>query len=155
MHKFGTVIALGLLAIGGITGCATLGGSGQQKVVYHINYNDEHLLKAALGNIKNHINAVCGDMDAAACKNKLDIKVVLHGDGVDMLKQANTNLDLQQKVINLKQQGVDFDVCNNTLKGRKINYKTDLFDVSDKDIVPSGVAELANLQQKGYVYIKP
>ena len=42
-----------------------------------------------------------------------------------------------------------------TLKGRKINYKNDLFDVSEKDIVPSGVAELAKLQQQGYVYIKP
>jgi intracellular sulfur oxidation DsrE/DsrF family protein len=38
---------------------------------------------------------------------------------------------------------------------KKINYKNDLFDVSEKDIVPSGVAEVATLQQKGYVYIKP
>jgi len=27
--------------------------------------------------------------------------------------------------------------------------------VSEKDIVPSGVAEIAALQQKGYVYVKP
>ena len=38
---------------------------------------------------------------------------------------------------------------------KKIDYKNDLFDVSKADIVPSGVAEVANLQQKGYVYIKP
>ena len=61
----------------------------------------------------------------------------------------------QQKVISLKQEGVVFEVCNNTLVNKKINYKNDLFDVSEKDIVPSGVAEIANLQQKGYVYIKP
>ncbi len=119
----------------------------RQKVVYHINTNDEKLLKAALGNIQNHINAVG--------KDNIDLKVVMHGDGLDLLKMANTNPDMQSKILNLKSQKVEFEVCNNTLVGRKINYKNDLFDVSQKDIVPSGVAELAKLQQEGYVYIKP
>lgn len=57
--------------------------------------------------------------------------------------------------MNLKGQDVGFEVCNNTLKGRKIDYKQDLWDVNAEDIVPSGVAELAILQSKGYVYIKP
>ena len=56
---------------------------------------------------------------------------------------------------NLKSQNVSFDVCNNTLKGRKINYEKDLYDVFDEDIVPSGVAELSHLQQQGFTYIKP
>ena len=55
----------------------------------------------------------------------------------------------------MKDQDVKFQVCNNTLRGKKIDYETDLFDVNENDIVPSGVAELARLQQKGYTYIKP
>jgi intracellular sulfur oxidation DsrE/DsrF family protein len=129
------------------TGCATMFGQDKQKVVYHINYNDEKQLNAALGNVKNHINAIG--------KDNIDVKVVMHGNGVDLLKTANTDLDMQQKVIGLKKDGVAFEVCNNTLVNKKINYKNDLFDVSEKDIVPSGVAEVATLQQKGYVYIKP
>jgi len=129
------------------TGCATMLGQDKQKVVYHINYNDEKQLNAALGNVKNHINAIG--------KDNIDVKVVMHGNGVDLLKTANTDLDMQQKVIGLKKDGVAFEVCNNTLVNKKINYKNDLFDVSEKDIVPSGVAEVATLQQKGYVYIKP
>jgi intracellular sulfur oxidation DsrE/DsrF family protein len=154
MHKVLTLATLGLLAVGA-TGCATMGGSDKQKVVYHVNYDDTKLLNAALGNIKNHINAVCKEGDTTPCKDKLDIKVVMHGNGLGLLKQANTDLDMQQKVIGLKKQGVGFDVCGNTLKGKNINYKNDLFEVSEKDIVPSGVAELARLQQQGYVYIKP
>jgi intracellular sulfur oxidation DsrE/DsrF family protein len=119
----------------------------KQKVVYHINTDDAKTLKSALGNIQNHINAVG--------KDNIELKVVMHGDGLELLKIANTNPDLQSKVLNLKSQKVEFEVCNNTLVGRKINYKNDLFDVSEKDIVPSGVAELAKLQQQGYVYIKP
>lgn len=119
----------------------------KQKVVYHVNTDDAKTLKAALGNIQNHINAVG--------KDNIEVKVVMHGDGLELLKIANTNPDMQSKVVNLKTQKVEFEVCNNTLVGRKINYKNDLFDVSEKDIVPSGVAELAKLQQQGYVYIKP
>ena len=145
MRKLLALTVLALLTLG--TGCATMLGQDKQKVVYHINYNDEAQLKAALGNVKNHI--------AAIGKDKIDVKVVMHGNGVDLLKTANTDLDMQQKVIGLKKDGVAFEVCNNTLVNKKINYKNDLFDVSEKDIVPSGVAEVANLQQQGYVYIKP
>lgn len=152
MRRLLTLTALALLAVAG--GCASLTGPGKMKVVYHINYNDEHQLKAALGNVQNHISAVCKDKDTP-CSKLMDVRVVMHGNGVDLLKIANDNLDMQQKIINLKKQEVAFEVCNNTLKGRNINYKNDLFDVSEKDIVPSGVAEIARLQQQGYVYIKP
>lgn len=126
---------------------AVAAGSQKQKVVYHINYKDEATLKAAMGNIQNHLTAVGHD--------KLDIKVVLHGDGVELLRVAKNDRAMQDKIMNLKGQDVGFEVCNNTLKGRKIDYKNDLWDVNAEDIVPSGVAEVANLQQKGYVYIKP
>jgi intracellular sulfur oxidation DsrE/DsrF family protein len=145
MRKLLTLAVLAMLTLG--TGCATMFGQDKQKVVYHINYNDEAQLKSALGNVKNHIKAVGSD--------KVDIKIVMHGKGVDLLKVANTNLDMQQKVIGLKKDGVAFEVCNNTLVNKKIDYKNDLFDVSKADIVPSGVAEIANLEQKGYMYIKP
>ena len=98
-------------------------------------------------NIQNHINAVGAD--------NLDLKVVLHGNGVSLLRSATTNEPLQIAVTNLKTQNVSFHVCNNTLVGRKIDYENDLFEVFDDDIVPSGVAELAHLQQQGYTYIKP
>ena len=123
---------------------------GKQKVVYHINYNggsDDKAYRGALRNIQNHINAVGVE--------NLELKVVLHGNGVGLLKSAKSNQKLQMDVTNLKTQQVSFHVCNNTLAGRKIDYNTDLFEVFDDDIVPSGVAELSRLQQMGYTYIKP
>ena len=51
-------------------------------------------------------------------------------------------------------QNVKFLVCNNTLVGRNIDYKT-LFDVSKDDIVPSANAELSHLQSQGFSYHKP
>ena len=59
------------------------------------------------------------------------------------------------KIDGLKAQGVSFNVCANTVRGRKVDMESDLYNVSQDDIVPSGVAEVAKLQQEGYAYIKP
>jgi hypothetical protein len=129
----------------------------KQKVVYHVNYYGAKQQAGALRNIQNHINAVGAE--------NLDLKVVMHGNGVSLLmypdalgsnkmKEGNANDEMQAKITNLKNQGVKFNVCANTLKGRKV-AEDDLYDFSKADIVPSGVAELAILQSQGYAYIKP
>ena len=125
-------------------------GYGKQKVVYHINYpggEGDKAYKGAMRNIQNHINAVGAE--------NLDLKVLLHGNGVGLLMSAKSDDTLQTTVASLKGQNVGFYVCNNTLTGRNISYQNDLYDVWDQDIVPSGVAELSHLQQQGYTYIKP
>ena len=147
MNKLIALSMMALLSLGLGTSAALAEGYGKQKVVYHINMDDEKTLKAAMGNIQNHINAVG--------KENLDLRVVMHGPGVDLLKIANKNPDFQDKISNLKRQCVHFNVCNNTLVGKKIDYKNDLYDVSKEDIVPSGVAELAKLQSQGFSYVKP
>jgi intracellular sulfur oxidation DsrE/DsrF family protein len=132
---------------------------GKQKVVYHINYDNPKKQSGALRNIQNHINAVGAE--------NLDLKVVLHGNGLALLlepdsldklkkfKHANADDKMTAKVTDLKGQGVSFHVCANTVRGRKVDVESDLYDVSKEDIVPSGVAEVAKLQQEGYAYIKP
>ena len=147
MSKLISMAMMALLSLGLGLNAAQAEGYGKQKVVYHINVDDEKLLKAALGNIQNHINAVG--------QENLDLRVVMHGPGIALLQLANKNPDFADKVSNLKRQGVHFNVCNNTLVGKKINYKNDLYDVSKEDIVPSGVAEIAALQAQGFSYVKP
>ena len=121
----------------------------KQKTVYHINYkggeNDSAYL-AALRNVNNHISAVGAD--------KVDIKVVLHANGLDVLKSANGNDALRGQIQSLKAQHVAFQVCENTMVRNKIDIK-ELYDTTKDDIVASGVAELARLQHLGYAYIKP
>lgn len=154
-------LILTTLAVTGLLfgGQALAEGYGKQKVVYHINYDDPKMQAGALRNIQNHINAVGAQ--------NLELKVVLHGNGLALLlepdsldrlkkfKHANANEQMTAKVTDLKSQGVQFNVCANTVRGRKVDVMTDLYDVDEKDIVPSGVAEVAKLQQEGYAYIKP
>jgi hypothetical protein len=125
----------------GLAGAAT----DEEKVLYHI--NDSTVARAALGNIRNHLNATEG---------KVKIVVVVHGNGVDFLldgaadKNGNPyNIAVEE----LMAQGVDFRVCNNTLKARNIDPKR---VQQGARIVPSGVAEIGRLQAKeGFAYIKP
>jgi len=142
------LIAIAMMAMIGLGATAVNAGNyGKQKVVYHVNFKDEKRQIGALRNIQNHINAVG--------KENLDIRVVLHSAGFTLLKRANSDPNMQSKVVSLKKQGVKFNICANTIRGKKLNYKNDLYDVDQKDIVPSGVAELAHLQAQGYTYIKP
>lgn len=134
-------------------------GYGKQKVVYHINYDDPKQQTGALRNIQNHINAVGAE--------NLDLKVVLHGNGLALLlepdslekltkfKHANATPKMTAMIDGLKDQGVAFNVCANTVRGRKVDMETDLYNVDQKDVVPSGVAEVAKLQLEGYAYVKP
>ena len=145
--------------LGGTAAVADQTGYAKQKVVYHINYDNPKAQTGALRNIQNHINAVGAE--------NLDLKVVLHGNGLALLlepsslenvskfKHANANEEMTAKIAALKDQGVAFNVCANTVRGRKVDYQADLYDVADGDIVPSGVAEVAKLQAMGYSYIKP
>ena len=141
------------------TSSPVLAEYSKQKVVYHINYDNPKKQGGALRNIQNHINAVGAE--------NMDIKVVLHGHGLSLLvnpdslaklpkfKHANATDTMTGKVDGLKNQGVKFQVCANTVKGRKVNIENDLYNVEQADIVPSGVAELSHLQMQGYTYIKP
>ncbi len=141
---------VGILATLAIAGCAGAGGSltnpvGPDKVVYHLN---EGLLQASNGlrNIRNHLEV----------NPKAQITVVAHALGVDYLmkgrKDANGN-PYETIVQDLKSQGVKFDVCEITLRNRKLTK--DQF-IEEVEYVPSGVAEIARLQQReGFAYLRP
>ncbi|WP_194974768.1 DsrE family protein [Aquiflexum lacus] len=84
---------------------------------------------------------------AAAPNSK--IEVVTHGMGVDLLKKDNNSFsnDLE----NLVDKGVDFVVCENTLKQRKLKKEEFL---SLASFVPSAILELVIKQEQGWIYIK-
>jgi len=117
--------------------------AAEEKVVYHV--NDSANARAAMNNVSNHLNAA---PDAK-------IVVVTHGKGIDfLLNEAKDDKgDYAPMVSGLKAKGVDFRVCNNTLKARKLDASA---VIQEANIVPSGVAEIGKLQaQEGYVYLKP
>jgi intracellular sulfur oxidation DsrE/DsrF family protein len=137
-------LAIALTAPAGIAGAAeSPEASVQEKVVYH--FNDMGPVRAGLRNIQNNLNA----------SPDVKIVVVTHGKGIDFLL-ADAHDDkgpFQPAVAKLKEQGVTFDVCDNTLKSRGLDPMN---VIKEAQIVPSGVAELVHLQvREHYAYVKP
>lgn len=136
--------AASMVAVIGLTGCASTEELPPIKSVYHI--NDSESATAAMRNMKNQLNASPKDQ----------IVVVTHSKGIDFLLQDATDKNgnpYNVMIEELQGKKVDFRVCNNTLKSRKIDAAT---VVKGASIVPSGVAEVAKLQaREGYTYIKP
>lgn len=137
----------------GAGGCATTtntGGMagnpiGPDKVVYHLNAGLDQATNG-LRNVRNHLEV----------NPKAQIVVVAHAQGVDYLmkdkKDANGN-PYEVTVQELKNQGVRFDVCLITLRNRKLDKNQ---FIEEATYVPSGVAEIARLQQReGYAYLRP
>ena len=137
-------LILAALAALSLSGCASMGGWGPIKTVYHI--NDSSHATAAMRNVGNQLT-----VDPTA-----KIVVVTHSKGVDFLmdgaKDKNGN-PYNIMVERLVARGVTFDVCEITLKSRKLSK--DQF-IPEAKFVPSGVGELAKLQyREGYTYVKP
>ncbi len=148
------LIALRTLCVGALLAClwaCSEGGRTEpeefQRVVYHINYQDAGRQASVLRNIKNHLNAV-GEAN-------LDMKVVVHGKGLSLLRTDPGNARLQGLIQDLRRRDVRFLVCEHSLKRQSLDYARDMFEVSPADVVPSGVVALAQLQQEGYTYLKP
>jgi intracellular sulfur oxidation DsrE/DsrF family protein len=116
----------------------------QDKVVYHISDTEAQAL-GGLRNVRNHL-----DTDPTA-----KITVVTHAQGVDFLmegaKDKNGSL-YAGPVSALKSRGVNFEVCEITLKTRGL--KKDQF-IQEADFTPSGVVRIAKLQLQGHAYIRP
>lgn len=152
--------------LAGLVGLAALFGvalaeppSSKLKVVYHISDDDPHRQQNTLRNIQNHVTIVGAD--------NLDLRVVLHGHGLSLLlppdalpslpkfRRANATEQIQATIDGLKDQGVTFNICGSTLRSRQVDPYDHLYNVDGDDIVTSGIAELAELQARGFTYLKP
>lgn len=150
MLRVGVILAVAVAVLALASDLLFAGGRyPAQKVVYHIDGDGgeaDKAYKSALINVRNHLNAVGDD--------NIDLRIVMHGDGVNLLKNAREDAPLAKAIDELKARNVAFDVCANTLHGRHIDPDLELYPVKF-EIVPSGVAELSRLQQMGFTYIKP
>jgi intracellular sulfur oxidation DsrE/DsrF family protein len=133
------------LVIAGSAAAQSTDPVGPDKVVYHLNQGLEQAADG-LRNIRNHLEV----------NPKAHIVVVAHARGVDYLmkgaKDKNGN-PFDVAVEQLVNQGVQFDVCEITLRNRQL--KREQF-IPEAVFVPSGVAEITRLQaREGYAYLRP
>jgi intracellular sulfur oxidation DsrE/DsrF family protein len=119
-----------------------------QKVVYQNSGglpDDRAYFLRVLRNIGAHISATEG---------QVEIRLVSFSGGVKVFQQAKTDPELAKAIDGAREKGVRLLVCRNTMRALNLTVD-DVHGVTEADIVPSGVAEIARLQGMGFVYIHP
>ena len=151
---FLSMVSSSAFAVGPAKDGSAKNGYLKSKVVYHI--NNIHTATGALRNVKNHLNAVGDD--------NIELIVVTHSSGAFAMvdgamgkkhrkgKNKGKVYNFNDTIASLANRGVKFTICANTIRGKKINKNLINENV---EVIPSGVAEVAFLQQKGYMYVKP
>ena len=115
----------------------------KMKIVYHV--SEAEKVGFVLGNIRNHINGV---EDA----EKLDIVLVVHGPAGKAFHKTKAKAKVKQRIEMLRLDNVRFNMCGNTMKAQKVELKDILDGFSRRD--EGGVVRIAELQSKGYIYIR-
>jgi intracellular sulfur oxidation DsrE/DsrF family protein len=110
------------------------------RVVIEVNVPGKSAYGLVLNNVEN--------MRKAFAPERVEVEVVCHGPGLDLLFANN---GLGKRMSKLHEGGVAFAACANTIRGRHIDRKK-LY--SFIQVVPSGVAEVVRKQEAGWSYLK-
>lgn len=112
------------------------------QAMYVINESDKNKMDAVIRNIGNAL-------EDPRLKNKLKIVLLAFGGGVEIFKKNNT---YESQLLSLKDKGVVFLQCENTLKEKHIS-KDELYEFIH--YTPSGNGEIILRQYEGWAIIKP
>jgi intracellular sulfur oxidation DsrE/DsrF family protein len=114
------------------------------KVVYHLSDLDK--VNFVLGNIQNHLDGVGGP-------DNVTIALVVHGPALRAFHSASANPDITRRVGQFAKTGLELAACGNTMKSQNVTLSDLLpgFISADR----GGVVRLAELQSRGYFYLRP
>ena len=120
---------------------------GKLKVLYHIDGSDVGTAKYAMALINKHIEAE-GGLD------KIDVKVVVHGPALMLFDRETVDPVLKAKLKKILDIGVEPEMCQVSMKlfNRPLDKLTPGFQPTGH---PVAVKRIADLQEQGYLYIKP
>jgi intracellular sulfur oxidation DsrE/DsrF family protein len=160
---------LGALALSGATLTATRLAAAPDKldiaavkkdtdvaVLYHCDFGDAQRFSQLLTNMNNHLSVY--EFDTMRVK----LVIVAHGPGIKFFLDdlsgtpwANDKIDpdLYKRFVGLTKFGVEAYLCEITYKRNNIDLAKTKTDTALR-FVPSGVATVAELQGKGFAYIK-
>lgn len=112
----------------------------EHKIVFQMTTDNPKEHKALMNNLRN-LKEGWGDT--------VQMLVVVHSQGVALVDTENSFTEEIQQFI--KEKGVVFAVCENTLRQKNID-KASL--MPNLEFVPMGVAEIVTKQEQGWSYIK-
>ena len=136
------LVSLLSASVAGLSGAAET-SQDPHRVVMHLNSGDEKVQRGALNNIR-HLYQEVG-------REHLLVELVVHGAGLTLLTKKDSTL--APELAQLKTAyDVEFTACSNTMKAQGLT-RADLLDQVDRTV--PAMVRLMELQEQGWVYIKP
>ena len=121
------------------------------RLLIHVDQNDPAVMNLALNNATNVIEY---------CRAKgedVSVDIVAYGPGLHMLRADSS--PVQDRIKQLKgmafPSNVQFSACANTKENMEKKEERSIAVLSDATIVPSGVVQLMEKQEKGWSYVRP
>lgn len=124
--------------------------------LYHCDFGDPQRFGQMLTNMNNHLSVY--EFDTM----KVKLVLVAHGAGIKFFlndragtpwEKDTIDEDLYKRVVGLSKFGVEVYLCQITFKRNNIDVERAKTEPFIK-LVPSGVATVAELQAKGFAYLK-
>lgn len=142
--------AMLIICLVGALGVSSAGLSGAavtspdpHRVVLHLNSGDEKVQRGALNNIRNLYQEVG--------REHVRVELVVHGAGLSLLTKKDSVY--ASELAQLKSAyDVEFTACSNTMKTMNLT-RNDLVDQVDR--TTPAMVRLIELQEQGWIYIKP
>jgi uncharacterized protein len=132
------------IMLAALAGVSSVYAADKLDVVYHLSEPDRAAF--VLNNMQNHIDGVGGP-------ENINMVLVVHGPAINALNEMEATEKVSSGIASLREQGVAFEMCGNTLKA---------FDLGLDELLPGftevsqgGVTRIGELQSKGYVYLRP
>jgi len=108
--------------------------------------NDLDKVSFVIGNIQNHFDGVGGP-------EHVTIALVVHGQALRAFHSASANPDLSKPLAHFSKAGLELAACRNTMKSQNVGLNELLpgFIAAER----GGVVRIAELQARGYLYLRP
>ena len=127
------------------------GPNKSHRLLIHVDQNDPAVMNLALNNATNVIEYY------RAKGEDVSVDVVAYGPGLNMLRVDTS--PVQDRIKQLRgmafPSNVQFSACANTMENMEKKEGRPVAVLSDATIVPSGVVQLMEKQEKGWSYVRP
>ena len=144
------VLGLGMTFATALAPVSSANAEGKvHKLVLHMDENDPKKMNLALNIVEQ------SKKEWARRGDTLIVEVVAHGPGLMMLRTDKSPVKKRIGLIAIQQENVSFSACGNTMKkmGKKEGKAITLIPEATK--VPAGVVRIMELQEMGYLYVRP
>jgi intracellular sulfur oxidation DsrE/DsrF family protein len=119
------------------------------KIVIQVNDNDPKKLDLALSNASN-INKYYLDKGEEAI-----IEIVAYGPGLHMFRTDTSPVISRVKSVYQSYDNISFKACHETVKSMQRKEAKEIPLESNVQLVPYGIVYIIQLQEQGWIYIKP